>query len=186
MVARKMTLSVGGVEQNHSPHAVFERDKTPSGGERLVLDVPDQLPDLFSRLCGLISPPFFVLYILHTPRGEGEPGRYQSPELSQDQLMGFLFTYGSYLSGDTRHDLWVYSIETRQTLVWDRHNRVFAEGEPLKGIADALTGLGFAEGKVEPIGDHYHHYRSDFDGDAAAILAEFDWRRTSLQPEDEQ
>jgi hypothetical protein len=125
MVARKVTLDIGGAGVDQSPPAVFERGTTSSGGERLVLDVPDHFADLFGRLCERLPPPFYVLYILHTPRGEGEAGRYQSTELSQDQLSAFLRRYGSYLSGDARHDLWVYSITSRQTLIWDRHNRLF-------------------------------------------------------------
>jgi hypothetical protein len=186
MAARKVTLDIDGAEVDQQPSAVFETGTTSSGQERLVLDVPDRFPDLFSRLCELLPPPFFVLYVLHTPRGEGEAGRYQSTELSLDQLAAFLRRYGSYLSGDARHDLWVYSTTSRQTLVWDRHNRLFAEGGPLDAVADTLIRLGFIEGKVEPIGDHRHHYRSEFDEDAAAILSEFDWHQTPLRPEDEQ
>ncbi|HEY1425517.1 MAG TPA: hypothetical protein VGF50_02490 [Caulobacteraceae bacterium] len=186
MVARKVTLDRDGAEVEQSPAAVFERGVMSSGEERIFLDVPDQHPDLLRRLCELLPPPFYVLYVLHTPRGEGEAGRYQSAELSMDQLSAFLRRYSSYFYADARHDLWVYSITSRQTLIWDRHNRLFAEGEPLGVVADALISLGFTEGAVPPLGDHYHHYRSDFDDDATAVLAEFDWRRTPLRSEDEQ
>jgi hypothetical protein len=57
-------------------------------------------------LAELLPPPFYVLYILHTPRGEGEAGRYQSNERSLDELSGLLSKYSSFFSSDGRHDLW--------------------------------------------------------------------------------
>ena len=32
---------------------------------------------VFLALIGRVEPPYKVLYVLHTPRGEGEPGRYE-------------------------------------------------------------------------------------------------------------
>ncbi|HEY1752434.1 MAG TPA: hypothetical protein VGG29_14335 [Caulobacteraceae bacterium] len=186
MVARKVTLEVDEMEIGQSPPAVFELGTSSSGTERLLLDVPDQFGDLFGRICKLLPPPYYVMYVLHTPRGEGDTGRYQSTELSLEQLGAFLERYERYLAGDARHDIWTYSITSRQTAVWDRHNRLYVERGPLGDVADSLVRQGFIEGKVQPIGNHYHHYRPEFDDDAAAILAEFDWHRTPLRPEDEQ
>ena len=182
----KVTLDVNGVEIEQVPPAVFERRPTSTGTERLLLDVPDEHTDLILRLTELLPPPYYVLYVLHTPRGESEPGRYQSTELSLDQTKTFLIKYESYFAGDARHDLWVYSPTSSQTLVWDRHNRLFAEGQPLAVVVDALVHLGFAEGTVQPLGNHYHHYRPEFDNEAAGVLDEFDWLRTPLRNEDEQ
>lgn len=89
-------------------------------------------------------------------------------------------------SGDGRHDLWVHSPRSGHTLVWDRHNQLFAEGQPLDDVREALVALGFREGSVEPLGAHVHHYRAEFDNDAASLLNEIDWHRTPLRPEDEQ
>jgi len=36
---------------------------------------------------------------------------------------------------------------------------LFAEGQPLDDIRETLIGLGFKEGRVEPLGIHFHHYR---------------------------
>jgi hypothetical protein len=63
---------------------------------------------------------------------------------------------------------------------------LFAEGEPLDDVRETLAGLGFKEGWVEPLGAHFHHYRAEFDSDAANLLNEIDWHRTPLRPEDEQ
>jgi len=46
--------------------------------------------------------------------------------------------------------------------------------------------MAFTSGAVPRIGAHVHYYRPELDGDAAAVLAHFDWTRTDLRPEDEQ
>jgi hypothetical protein len=183
---RKLMLEVEGQAVEPVSEAVFERQITASGLARLRISVPDSLPDLLQRMAGQLPSPYFLLYVLHTPRGEGEPGRYQSGEVTQARLRDFLTRYQSYLASDARHDLWVYSPQSRQTLVWDRHNQMFAEGEPLEGFVDALLSLGFTEAVLDPIGDHFHYYRAEFDEDAAEVLGAFNWHRTPLQADDEQ
>jgi len=187
MVAvHKLTLEVDGREVKQASPAMFHRQITASGAERLVISVPPDQPDLFLHLASVLSPPYFALYVLHTPRGEGEPGRYQSTELSLEELQGFLNRYQSYFASDARHDLWVYAPESRRTIIWDRHNQIFAEGQPLDDIVATLFGRGFKEGVIDPIPAHFHHYRPEFDGDAKSLLHAFDWYRTALRPEDEQ
>jgi hypothetical protein len=46
--------------------------------------------------------------------------------------------------------------------------------------------LGFSEGVLPKLGQHMHHYRAEFDGDAQRLLGAFDWRFSLLRPEDEQ
>lgn len=183
---RKLTLNSNGNELEQSPPSFFEIRTTSTGAQRIVLSVPDEHADLFRQLAEFLPPPFYVLYVLHTPRGEGEAARYQSPELSLNELNALLRKYASFISSDGRHDLWVYSPSSGRTLVWDRHNLLFAEGRPLDDVKDALVSVGFKEGLVKPLGGHFHHYRPEFDSDAASLLHELDWRRTPLCPEDEQ
>ena len=61
---------------------------------------------MFRALATLLAGPLFVLYILHTPRGEGAEGRYQSPPLDDRQLDDFLAAFETFLEGDARHDVW--------------------------------------------------------------------------------
>jgi len=183
---RKLTLHLNGDEVEQSPPAVFEVRRTSTGAPRIVLSVPDGQDNLLHCLAELLPPPFYVLYILHTPRGEGEAGRYQSTKLSLAELSYLLRRYSFFFSSDGRHDLWIHSPSSGRTLVWDRHNLLFAEGQPLDDVKETLVGLGFAESCVEPLGPHTHHYRPEFDGDAVSLLNELDWHRTQLRPEDEQ
>ena len=165
--------------------AAFAREKLASGIIRLAISLPRNATSTFRSLVELMREPFLVLYILHTPRGEGEPGRYQSEEISSAQLDKFLERFERFLASDARHDLWVKSEPVDDMIVWDRHNSIFVYGDLAK-FDQALNTLGFSEQVPSTLGVHQHHYRQEFDNEAAAILSVFDWRRTPLRPEDEQ
>lgn len=183
---RKLTLDRCGIEVEQSPPAVFERRAMSNRLPRIVACVADGRSSLLRLLAAALPAPFFVLYVLHTPRGEGLPGRYQSRELSREDLESFLRKYERFFSDDGRHDLWVYSPSSDQTLVWDRHNTLFAEGEPLDDIVTVLLSQGYHEGIFPTLGDHRHNYRPEYDSDAASLIEDFDWHRTPLREEDVQ
>jgi hypothetical protein len=185
---RKITLDVDGVEAAPPSSAVFERQPMISGLPRLLIAATPDKSGLFRELASCLVAPLFLLYILHTPRGEGAAGRYQSPELDSQQVDDFLADFTPYLAGDARHDTWVHSVSDGRTLIWDRHDLIYAEGEPLEDIAAILSAMAYHIGTVTSPGavPHLHYYRPEFDGDAAAVLARFDWVRSDLRPEDEQ
>jgi len=105
--------------------------------------------------------------------------------MERPELDRFLMDFANFLVGDARHDLWIRSIGSETTLVWDRHNDVYIYGA-LETVMLQLESLGFPPGTVANSGPHKHHYRAAFDEDARAVLGAFDWRRTDLKPEDEQ
>jgi len=167
-------------EHRHAARFVIDNAK-----EKLTASVPGTDAAPLLALTAVLKPPYYVLYILHTSRGEGDVGRYQSTELSRDELNAFLARFSDFISGDGRFDLWVYSPSEKNTVVWDRHNYVHAYG-PVAKYASALEALGFIQAPLPTLGDHIHHYREAFDGDARDMLNWFDWVRTPLRPEDEQ
>ena len=132
-----------------------------------------------------MQPPYLLLYILHTPRGEGEPGRYQSAELSATDLQALMARFGAYLSSDARFDLWAYSPSEDATVVWDRHNELYAYG-PLARFSEELRALGFFSGSISTPAPHQHHYRQELDAPASELLAALEWSHSPLRPEDEQ
>jgi hypothetical protein len=85
-------------------------------------------------------------------------------------------------------DTWVHSASDGRTLIWDRHDLIYGEGEPLEDMAAVLRTTGFESGAVPraDVGPHIHYYRPEFDADAAAMLSRFGWFRSDLRPEDEQ
>ncbi|MBW8733505.1 MAG: hypothetical protein JF571_04195, partial [Asticcacaulis sp.] len=170
---------VGDVEYVHS--ATFQY----AHGGRLIVGLPSGDTGIFSALVSTLTPPYILLYVLHTDRGQGETGRYDSPELSAGQFDDFINAYGPYLTGDGRFDLWARSHADDATIVWDRHNLIHAYG-PVDRFRAILDAHGFSEGEVSAMGPHVHHYRPELDGYAQAILGEYQWRYTPLRPEDEQ
>ena len=86
---RKMTLDVDGVEVAAPSAAVFELGHMSSGEPRLLVAAPPSKRNVFRELADRLAEPFFLLYVLHTPRGEGGAGRYQSPPLDSQQVDDF-------------------------------------------------------------------------------------------------
>jgi hypothetical protein len=181
----KLSRQSGEEWVQHSHPPVFTTETTSAQSLRLVAGVPGGDPAVLLKLIECLAQPFFVLYVLHTPRGEGEPGRYQSPELGLCAIQAFVSRYAPFFVADARFDLWVHSPSTGGTLVWDRHNLIHGYG-PIECFGSALKLLGFSEGKPHILGPHLHHYRPEFDDDAAAILSAFSWQHFPLRPEDEQ
>jgi hypothetical protein len=171
------------VEHSHPP--IFHLHESDSGTPRVAATAPGGDPMILRSLADCLAPPFILLYVLHTSRGEGETGRYQSPDLSRAQLHGFLDHFADYLQNDSRFDLWVHSPDDRAVVVWDRHNLIWAYG-PTDCFIALLRRLGFHEGSPSVDFEHEHHYRPAYDGDAKALLGAFNWHRTPLRPEDEQ
>lgn len=156
-----------------------------SDGERVVAGVPSGDPSVFQSMVECLEPPYYLLYVLHTPRGEAQSGRYQSPLLSLEQVKEFLFEFKLLLCGDSRFDLWAHSPGENATVVWDRHNQLFGYG-PVEKLSSKLLSLGFSHGNLEVPVPHMHHYRAELDDLAKGVLAAFDWTHTPLRPEDEQ
>ncbi|CAG9172942.1 hypothetical protein [Cupriavidus pampae] len=181
---QKLSIKSGDdwVEYSHSP--VFSREELPSGSARLVAGVPGGNSVVLFQMLEHMAPPFYLLYLLHTPRGEGVSGRYQSPALSELELKDFLGRFSQFLGMDARHDVWVHSPGSNATVVWDRHNLIYAYG-PTARFESALRQIGFTAGSAKVDFVHAHHYRAEYDADSKAVLIYFDWSYSQLRPEDE-
>ncbi len=180
----KLGHQVDGDWQEYSHPAVFSVAQTGSGREKVLTAAPHSDATIFATLAALLTPPFFLLYLLHTPRGEGLPGRYQSGEVDLEEVEGFLRRHADLLRCDARFDLWLHSVTDQATIVWDRHDLIHAYG-PTASFVAALDGLGFVPGTPTIPAAHEHHYQPACDDQARAVLAS-DWRYSPLRPEDEQ
>lgn len=176
----KLGCLKGDAWAEHSHPAHFE-----SHADRIVATAPGGDIAVFRTLSDCLEPPLFLLYVLHTSRGEGEPGRYQSPPLSRTDLNSFLDHFSDFLTCDSRFDLWVHSQSKQATVVWDRHNLIFAYGSP-RDFETCLLGLGFSQGTPSMNFKHRHHYHPTLDSSAAGVLEHFRWSYAPLRPEDEQ
>ena len=68
---QKLSLEVDGKEVAQASPATFERQTMSSGGERLLISVPFDQPDLLRTLFKELPPPYYVLYMSFTRRGRG-------------------------------------------------------------------------------------------------------------------
>jgi hypothetical protein len=169
----------------YSYQKTYSRETLHDGSTRLAIGLPAEEDGLFARLLEELDAPFVLLYILPIPRKAAAIGRYQSPDLSAASAQLILTEFGSYFSGDAWHDLWAYSPSRRATLVWDRHDIIYAYG-PLERYETVLDFHGFASGKPSIPSPHAHQRRRQFDAIPELLLQRFEWTRSDLRPEDEQ
>jgi len=181
----KLGHIISGAWVEHSFPPVYRVSQSNEQVQRLVAGVPAGDSEVFRRLVTCLEPPYSLLYVLHTPRGEGDAGRYQSPALPLGEFKAFVSRFKRFLSQDARFDIWARSATEQATVVWDRHNQVFAYG-PLHRFESELRALGFSRGNLEVPIPHEHHYRAELDVLARELIRAFRWAYSPLLPEDEQ
>lgn len=94
-------------------------------------------------------------------------------------------SYGEFWDSDGRHSIWLRSEIDDATLVYDRHNLIYAYGPPEK-FDLVLDALGYA--KVPELSlsfEHEHHYYPDFDHLERELTVKFADNKTDLRPGDE-
>lgn len=154
--------------------------------ERLCIAVASAGSKVLRQLASALEAPFFVLYVLVVPRAGSSSGRYQSPELSRDELEKLISRFGDFWDQDGRHSVWLRSIPESATLVYDRHNVLYAYG-PLNKYRTLLGNLGFNESpEVEVPMPHQHSYLPEGDVLERELVSLPDWHRTDLRAEDER
>jgi hypothetical protein len=166
----------------HAHPRAFIRQIT-TGPDRLRVGVPGGSLEPILLLLSLLEEPLTLLYVLHTPRGESQPGRYQSPEMTRHEVLGLLDRFSAYLTSDARHDLWIRSLTA--FLVWDSHDIVYFYGDLITAEAQLQTA-GYAEGEVLIPSPHAHNYHAALDADEQSLVAACEWTRSELRPEDGQ
>lgn len=177
---QKLFHQIDGEWVPHRHPRVYRREE-----RRIVTGMPDGDANLFECLLARLEGPFHLLYVLHTPRGEADSGRYQSPLLDKADVVAWLRRFSGFLAADARFDLWLHDPAANATLVWDRHNLLYAYG-PIERFADCLLANAFIEGEPSIPSPHEHHYRAEFDAEARSLIASQAWSVSPLMPEDEQ
>ena len=181
----KLSFIENGKEVVYKHERLYNRISSSSGIERIVACAPEFDDRLFISLISQSQEPFYILYVLHTPRGEGEPGRYQSPELFHSEIINFVEKYKKFFKVDSRFDIWVHSPDSESTIVWDRHDLIHCYGV-LDQCEKVLKESSFPSGEPSINFVHAHHYHAEFDIQAKSLLDEFDWSYSFLKPNDVQ
>jgi len=174
----------GDLPQPFAYGNVFAREKV-GGRPRIRVGVDEAQDATVAALAGGLRGPFQLLYVLHTTRTGAELGRYESPELTNEDVEEFLREFGQFICEDSRHDLWVRAHDDDATIVLDRHNLVYAYG-PLELFEQKLKSSGTRAGEPAVLGAHVHHYHPTWDAMERRILRRFDWQISPLRPSDVQ
>jgi len=181
VLGSKLGYHQDGVGQAPHRHPHMWKREPAAHGERLVIGPRDSFLDILLGLTACLQAPYSVLYVLSVPRGS-EPGRYQlEGQLSLEELRAFVEPYRDFLEGDARHHLWIHSSESETTLVYDKHDLIYAYG-PLDCYLEVLARHGMNQGEFDLPFPHYHNYFPEFDSLERAIIENHTWKRTPIVP----
>ena len=156
-----------------------------SGPDRLVIAPAKDHVALLGELAGLVPGPYYLLYVLVVGRTGRAEGRYQSSELTLDELRHFLSEHAVFLEHDGRHALWISEPSGRLLLVYDRHQVIYAYG-PVHDIRRLLVSRGFHEESVSFPSPHSHKYSAEGDGEEDRLFGSMQWRFFPLQDGDDR
>jgi hypothetical protein len=156
-----------------------------TGPDRLVLAPAERQIDLILDLLRSLPAPFGVLYVLVTSRLGNTTARRQTPTPMQlRDAAGFLREFEEFFERDGRHHVWVTSLSSQSTIVYDNHNIVYAYG-PLEHFVGRAEARGLTRRAVEIPAPHHHCFNPEYDDAEAALLECFDWIEFPLQPGDD-
>ncbi len=157
--------------------------KDRNGRRRLFVGADEGHVDLVIALTAHWTGVCRLLYMLVVPRGEAEPGRYEAPATSRDEIVDFLERHRRFFGEDARHEIWLACHDSTQMLVWDRHDRIWIYNDVEQPIP-VLVERGFRPGGSRVLQAHQHHYHPEFDAEARALHAAGAWTRSPLLPGD--
>lgn len=179
---KKLTMEQDGNEVPVVWPDTFEVQQT-TGPARLVIGARTPVA-LLREVLPMFGSEYFLLYVLAIPRGEGEPGRYESTAVDPAFVDDFLARFERLLEDDARHQFWIGSTGGPGLLVFERHGLIYAYG-PVEELQAKLQEDGFQEGPLRFPVPHMHHYRAEHDADSAALLDALPWHRTELREGDD-
>jgi hypothetical protein len=175
-------------EQNGKwlPHdfgKVYAHEHT-SSQPRLRIAASSDGTALLRELTLALAEPFLLLYVLVVPRGQSEPGRYQSGELSRAELDALFERFGQFWDSDGRHNVWVRCSDDGM-LVYDRHNLIYAYGPPDR-FESVLRDRGYTTAPAVSLDfPHQHSYHQEYDDLERELAMQFADSRSELRDGDE-
>jgi hypothetical protein len=130
------------------------------------------------------TPEYYLLYVSLVSHTGKNPGRYQSPILSKDDLDVFLYTYKDILEGYGGQHLWIGHPLNNDLLIYDHHNIIFAYGN-IAGYREVLAAEDFKEGEFSIPCPHSHSFNPLLTQYEEKLFAHFDWVFSELQDGDD-
>jgi hypothetical protein len=159
MNAPKFSTLVGSDFVSYTYPNTWAIEKT-SGPDRLIIAPSSHQIELMTKLAQVLPEPFGILYVLVVSRRDNETGRYQCPSpCKREEMESFLYRFQEYFESDGRHHIWVASVPASATLVYDRHDVIYAYG-PLEQFKKILQSEGLSESPISFPAPHSHNYNS--------------------------
>jgi hypothetical protein len=156
-----------------------------SNYERLVIAPSSNQIDLLLELTGILPEPFGILYVLIISRANHEVGRYQNPQPARRlEMESFLKSFKDFFENDGRHHIWIASLPSSSTLVYDNHNVIYAYGQ-LEHFQRVLASQGLSRGEVTFPVPHTHNYNPMFDAEENRVLSYWEWKQFPLAESDQ-
>jgi len=109
-------LEEGGKELAYSYPDIWSVERT-KGPDRIIIAPARGQVDLLLGLTSSWIGLRIALYVLLVSRCDNQLGRYESPPLTEKELLIFMRTYKSFLESDARHHLWVGLVGSNSLLV---------------------------------------------------------------------
>ncbi|MBP8004387.1 MAG: hypothetical protein KA044_05005, partial [Elusimicrobia bacterium] len=85
----------------------------------------------------------------------------------------------SFLNGDGRHDFLIEAPKEPATVLWDRHDLIFVEGN-LDHALEVLTTLEFQRGELAVPTPHRHMIDETRNQEETDLLMVMDWQWAEL------
>jgi hypothetical protein len=171
-------------ERRYEYQDVYAIEKT-SRLERLVVAPSANQVSLMLELIRVMPEPYGILYVLVVSRSEAEAGRYRAADFKpRNETEGFLSRFKDFFENDGRHHIWIASPPSPDTLVYDRHNVIYAYGR-LPEFERIVSNRGLS--RVEDVkfqSLHTHNYNAAFDTDEQELLQYWPWVRSPLRDND--
>jgi hypothetical protein len=157
-----------------------------SGGERLIISPENEQIDMMLNLLGESNnSQYGILYILLVSRCGNKLGRYQiANSVTFDELKLFCKKYSKYLETDGRHHFWIINHNTKDLVIYDQHNVLYAYENPETKI-NILEKINYK--RVEKIffsTPHCHCYNEENDIFEIDIIKNNEWIVTALTAQD--
>jgi len=88
------------------------------------------------------------------------------------------------LIGDARHDVWIIGVNSKNQIVYDEHNLLYAYGADSECEA-FLNAKNMAYASISIPAPHSHNFHAELDQFEDEVLEYWEWVKFPLEPSDE-